>query len=102
MNDNGLLAHTLGATVDRQKLEGNLAGAVLENFVLMELRKQCAWSATRPELFHWRTASGLEVDMVLEDCSGKITGIEVKASATLGNNDVRGLRALADEVLSRR
>ena len=36
--------------------------------------------------------------MVLEDRSGKVTGIEVKAAATLGNNDVRGLRALADEV----
>ncbi len=98
LNDSGLLAYTLGATVDRLKSEGNLAGAVLENFVLMELRKQCAWSATRPELFYWRTASGQEVDMVLEDRSGRVTGIEVKAAATLGKNDVRGLLALADEV----
>jgi len=98
LNDSGLLAHTLGATVDRLKVEGNLAGAVLENFAFMELRKQCAWSATRPEIFYWRTASGQEVDLVLEDRSGKVAGIEVKASATLGSNDVRGLRALADEV----
>jgi predicted AAA+ superfamily ATPase len=98
LNDSGLLAHTLGATVDRMKVEGNLAGAVLENFVFMELRKQCAWSATRPEIFYWRTASGQEVDLVLEDRSGKVAGIEVKASATLGSSDVRGLRALADEV----
>jgi uncharacterized protein len=98
LNDTGLLAYTLGATVDRLKSEGNLAGAVLENFVLMELRKQCTWSTTRPELFYWRTASGQEVDMVLEDRSGRVTGIEVKAAATLGNNDVRGLQALANEV----
>ena len=37
--------------------------------------------------------------MVLEDRSGKVTGIEVKAAATVGSHDVRGLRALADEVL---
>jgi predicted AAA+ superfamily ATPase len=97
LNDSGLLTHTLAATVDRLKLEGNLAGAVLENFVLMELYKQCAWSTTRPGVFYWRTASGQEVDIVLEDRSGRIAGIEVKASATLGSNDVRGLRALADE-----
>ena len=35
---------------------------------------------------------------MLEDRSGKVAGIEVKASATLGSNDVRGLKALADEV----
>jgi predicted AAA+ superfamily ATPase len=98
LNDSGLLAHTLGATVDRLKMEGTLAGAILENFVLMELYKQCAWSTARPGTFYWRTASGQEVDIVLEDRSGKVAGIEVKASATLGSNDVRGLKALADEV----
>jgi len=98
LNDSGLLAYTLGATVDRLNSAGNLAGAVLENFVLMELRKQCAWSATRPELFYWRTASGQEVDIVLEDRSGRVAGIEVKAGATLAGHDMRGLQALADAV----
>ena len=95
LNDTGLLAYLLGATVDRLKAEGNLAGAILENFVLMELRKQSTWSATQPELFHWRTASGQEVDVVLEDRSGRVVGVEVKAAATLRGNDVRGLQALA-------
>ena len=98
LNDTGLLAHMLGATVDRLKTEGNLAGAVFENFVLMELRKQCAWSATRPELFYWRTASGQEVDIVLEDRAGRVVGVEVKAAASLGTSDVRGLQALATAV----
>jgi hypothetical protein len=64
----------------------------------MELRKQCAWSATRPELFYWRTVSGREVDVVLEDRAGRVVGVEVKAAATLGSNDVRGLQALASAV----
>jgi len=98
LNDTGLLAYLLGVTVDRLKGEGNVAGSVLENFVLMELRKQCAWSATRPELFYWRTVSGREVDIVLEDRTGKVVGVEVKAAATLGSNDVGGLQALATAV----
>jgi hypothetical protein len=32
---------------------------------------------------------------VLENSAGRLAGVEVKASATLGENDVRGLRALA-------
>jgi predicted AAA+ superfamily ATPase len=98
LNDSGLLAHTLGATVERLKTEGSLIGAVLENFVVMELRKQCGWAASPPELFYWRTASGQEVDIVLENREGKVAGIEVKAAATLGTNDVRGLQTLADAV----
>jgi uncharacterized protein len=98
LNDSGLLAHTLGATTDRLKAEGNLAGPILENFVLMELRKQCAWSKSRPELFYWRTVSGQEVDIVLEDRAGNVVGIEIKAASTLGSGDVRGLQALADAV----
>jgi predicted AAA+ superfamily ATPase len=95
LNDTGLLAHVMGVTVERLKTEGNLAGAILENFVLMELRKQSTWCAAQPELFYWRTASGQEVDVVLEDRAGRLAGIEVKAAATLGSNDVRGLQAMA-------
>jgi predicted AAA+ superfamily ATPase len=43
----------------------------------------------------WRTASGQEVDIVLEDSAGRVVGIEIKASATLGGGDVRGLQAMA-------
>jgi hypothetical protein len=95
LNDTGLLAHMLGVIVDRLKADGNMVGAMLENFVLMELRKQSSWSAAQPELFYWRTASGQEVDIVLEDRAGRIVGIEVKAAATLAAHDVRGLQALA-------
>jgi uncharacterized protein len=55
-NDRGLLANLLRVTVDRMKAEGKVAGSVSENLVLMELRQQCALSATRPGLFYWRTA----------------------------------------------
>jgi uncharacterized protein len=98
LNDTGLLAHMLGATVDRLRTERNLAGSVLENFVLMELRKQSSWSGTQPDLFYWRTVSGEEVDVVLEDRAGRLAGVEVKAAATLGSGDVRGLQALAKTV----
>ena len=95
LNDTGLLSYLLGITIDRIKTEGKLAGETLENFVFMELRKQSTWSSIQPEIFYWRTASGQEVDIVLEDRAGRLAGIEVKASATLSSNDVRGLHALA-------
>lgn len=95
LNDTGLLAHVLGLTVERLVTEVGLVGGVLENFALMELKKQSAWSQTHPQLYYWRTASGHEVDIVLEDSAGRLVGVKVKASATLGANDVRGLQTLA-------
>jgi len=98
LDDTGLLAHLLGLTVERLKVDGTLAGGVLENYVLMELRKQSAWSETQPEFYFWRTASGQEVDIVLEDSAGRLVGIEIKAGATLGGSDVKGLQAMANAV----
>ncbi len=95
LHDTGLLAHLTGLIPDRLKLDGTLAGGVVENFVLMELRKQSAWSETQPEFFFWRTTAGKEVDIVLEDSAGRLVGVEVKAGATLGGSDVRGLQAMA-------
>jgi predicted AAA+ superfamily ATPase len=50
----------------------------------------------RLQLSFWRTVSGQEVDIVLEDASGRLAGIEVKAAATLGARDICGLQALAE------
>lgn len=98
LNDTGLLAHLLDLTLNRLEVDAGLAGGVLENFVLMELRKQATWTEHQPQFFYWRTVTGQEVDIVLENSAGQLVGVEVKASATLGTNDVRGLQALANTV----
>ena len=96
LNDTGLLSHLLGLTLERMQLDAGLAGAALENFVLMELRKQSTWSDTQPQFYYWRTVAGQEVDIVLEDSAGHLVGVEVKASASLQPGDIRGLHALAE------
>lgn len=94
LNDTGLLVHLLGGDLG----PGTQLGPVLENFVVTELRKQSAWSSRRVQFFHFRTQIGREVDLVLEDSSGRVVGIEVKATATLGTEDFKGLRTLADDL----
>lgn len=96
LNDTGLMAHLLGLNEERLKADPMLMGPLLENFVALELRKQAAWSRTRPQAFHFRLPAGEEVDLVLEDSAGNLVGIEVKASATVTTKDFKGLRALAD------
>ena len=96
--DPGLLAALLG--VDGRRLEGDprLVGPLLESFVLMEFRKQISWSQTQPAMFHYRTQTGQEIDLLLEDAAGRVAGIEVKAASTVQEKDVRVLLELAKEL----
>lgn len=94
LGDTGLLSYLQGVTWERLQLDPTLAGALAENFVVSELRKQATWSETRVELFHFRTNTDQEVDIVVENDAGEIVGVEVKASASCGANDFKSLRAL--------
>lgn len=94
--DTGLISSLQGLDAERLAANPVLVGPLLENFVAMELRKQSTWSLTQPRLFHFRTQTGQEVDVVLEDAAGRVVGVEVKAAATVGARDFRGLHALAE------
>ena len=47
-------------------------------------------------LYHYRTRDGQEVDAVIEHHDGRIVGVEVKASSTVGMEDFRHLTHLRD------
>lgn len=96
LTDTGLLASSLGLGLERLDEDPRLAGPLLENFVLQEIRKQVSWSRLQPSLFHYRTQTGQEIDLLLEDPAGRIAGIEVKMGSTVQEKDVRALRDLAD------
>jgi len=69
-NDAGLLAHLLGVDADGLAHQSVSKGALVENFAVMELMKLAANSQARPSLFHFRTSSGQEVDVVMENRHG--------------------------------
>jgi predicted AAA+ superfamily ATPase len=94
--DTGLMAHSLGIDAQRLSASADHLGPILENFVVMELQKQVTWSRSQPRMFHFRTHSGEEVDIVLESSGGGIAGVEVKAGSTVGTSDFKGLRRLAE------
>ena len=92
--DTGLLGYFLGDTPQRLLAQPGLPGGTVETFVLTELLKHIAFSAERLSLWHYRTQTDIEVDFILENRLGQITGIEVKASATVDGKDFKGLRHL--------
>ncbi|MGH2772150.1 MAG: ATP-binding protein [Actinomycetota bacterium] len=95
MVDSGLAAHLTDVGPGSFDRPGANPGPVLENFVLMELRKQLGWSDVRADLRHFRTKEGVEVDAVVEFADGRVAGVEVKSGATVRADDFKGLRLLA-------
>jgi predicted AAA+ superfamily ATPase len=92
--DTGLAAALLHVATTRLSGE-RIAGPLLENFVIMELRKQASWHEEQPQLYHFRTPKGVEVDVVVELDGGEVVGIEVTQSQTVTGEDFRGLNELA-------
>lgn len=60
------------------------------------LLKHLAFSHRSLSLWHCCTQTDIEVDFVLEDRQGRLSGIEVKASASIDGSSFKGLRHLQD------
>jgi uncharacterized protein len=99
--DTGIACHLIGQDANRLGEPGGAAGPMMENFVVMELARQLTWAEERGRLYHFRTKDQREVDAVIETPDGRVIGVEVKAGATIRNEDLTGLRILADELQDR-
>jgi inorganic triphosphatase YgiF len=83
VGDTGLASHLIGADAARLRQDPSLFGRMAESYVVGELRKQISWTDPQISLFHFRTAAGLEVDLLLEKPDGTVAGVEVwRDSAT--------------------
>jgi hypothetical protein len=68
-------------------------GALFETYCVNMIRTLCAaLPGTPPKLYHWRTAAGAELDLLLE-LDGKLYPIEIKAKTTITGHDLSGMRA---------
>lgn len=98
MVDTGLLAYLLNVSHEKTHSTQMAMGKLVENFVVAELLKQASWSEPYVRVFHSRTIGGHEIDIVLEDPSGRVVCIEVKASSTVQLSDAKGLIYMRDKL----
>ena len=93
--DSGLLATLLELTSDEVQQNRTRFGNVLETFVFSELLKATTTAENEYALMYYRDADKVEVDVVIENAAGQLVGVEVKATATVKESDLRGLRKLS-------
>lgn len=100
--DTGLTGYLLGLSADRvaptDPVGASRFGALLETFVVNEVLRQMGWTSQEVQPYHFRTADGLEVDLVLEAADGTVAAVEVKAGAQVTPASTVGLTYLRDRL----
>jgi predicted AAA+ superfamily ATPase len=94
--DTGLAAHLAGLGTPKDLREATRSGVFLENVVLSHLDTWRETLAPRPEIYFYRTATGVEVDFVIEQ-RRRLLPVEVKASTSVRAADAEALEAFLDE-----
>ena len=96
--DSGLVCHLAGYDARRLAEDATFRGHVLECFVAAELQKQISWSKMSMSAYHYRTVTGQEVDVVLENSRGQLVAVEIKSAASVGKKDFQGIERFAETV----
>lgn len=93
--DSGLLATLIDLNAAEAQQNRSRFGHVLETFVHSELLKHTTTAEGEYRLLYYRDVDKFEVDVVIENALGQLVGIEVKATASVNQSDLRGLKKLA-------
>ena len=97
--DSGLMAGILDLGLEDVLGNGALLGAVVDTFVVAQLRAEASAARTRYRLSHLRDQNGRrEVDVIVELPRSRLIGIEIKAAAGVGRSDARHLMWLRDSM----
>jgi uncharacterized protein len=88
--DTGLLCHLLGINSITSLKKHDKYGAIFENWIISEIKKNRANSGIAGGMYYFRDSAGNEVDLILEK-NNELFGVEVKATKKPNREHVRGL-----------
>ena len=94
--DTGLLCHILHETSAESLSIKPLAGALFENLVISEFRKQYFSRGELPNFYFYRTATGQEVDLIIEEGKHPVA-IEIKLGKSANLNQFKTLEKFCEE-----
>ncbi len=89
--DVGLLCNILGLNSERAIKNSNMYGAIFENLVISEIKKNRFNKNQYGEMYYLRDSTGNEVDLVLEK-DGTLIPVEIKTSVKTSRSDYKNLK----------
>jgi hypothetical protein len=94
--DTGLAVFLAGMRTEQDLFKSPLAGAIWESYVFGQILRHTGSKGAPATINYWRTASGPEVDLVIEESSTKVAAVECKLKERPDIMDSAGLRALEE------
>jgi predicted AAA+ superfamily ATPase len=93
--DTGLLCRSLFISTPKAVPSHPGWGSMVETLIVLELMKAIECLAGAPAVYHWRSHSGAELDLVLER-DGRFFPLEIKATTRPGRKDSSGIQAFRE------
>ncbi|MFC1766844.1 ATP-binding protein [Planctomycetota bacterium] len=90
--DTGLACHAQAVSTPNAVAAHPLWGSLFETAVVNEIQKHLSLMSPAPNLYHWRTHRGAEVDILLER-DGTYYPLEIKASSQVSRKHTSGIQA---------
>ena len=98
--DTGLVAHLTKWSSPETLASGAMSGAILENYVVSEIRKTYLNQGKEAFMYYYRDKDAKEIDLVLEQ-DGELHPIEIKKSANPASEILRVFPVLDKSSLKR-
>ena len=98
--DTGLVAYLTKWSSPETLENGAMNGAILENYVVSEIRKSYLNSGKAPFMYYYRDKDAREIDIVLEQ-NGELNPIKIKKSANPAPEILRSFSVLEKTGLNR-
>jgi predicted AAA+ superfamily ATPase len=80
--DTGLVNFLIGIKNSEFLLRGPMAGALFENAIISEFYKLKYARGVKPEIYFWRSQSGIEIDLIIPE-NGKYIPYEIKLASSI-------------------
>lgn len=91
--DCGLACSLLGIKKENELEFSHFRGALVENYLIIELYKKAINKGTGEEFYYWRDNKGLEIDLIIEKTTNHILPIEIKSAQTYSTNFISNLKS---------
>ena len=95
LSDSGIACHLLRIRSPEDLATHPSLGALFETWTINHMYQLFSTLALAPAVYHWRTHSGAEVDLILE-MNGTYYPIEIKCSRNLSTHDLKGFKAFRE------
>lgn len=93
--DTGMASHLLRITSPDSLAGHPRLGALFETFVVQDIYKQLNTMPLKPNIYHWRSHGGAEIDLLLE-IDNRYFPIEIKLKSRPSKNDASGIVAFRE------